>query len=513
MQRHRIRDTVRGLFLIHMKKTMNNKSNSFAPSNALLTDLYQLTMMNGYFLSGIHDKVAVFDVYYRPQDVLHYSVFSGLQQVIEYIEHLHFEDGDIEYLRSLGIFDERFLMALSTLKFEGDIYSVVEGEVIFPNTPLMIVKAPLWQAQLVETAILNILGHQCLVATRASRMVQACQPHQTVIEYGLRRAHGNSAAIYASRAACIAGCVGTSNVYAGKLFDLAVKGTHAHAWIQSHNSELEAFRTYAKIYPKQCLLLIDTYDTLKSGLKNAITVFKELREAGHEPIGIRVDSGDFAYLSKQIRKELDAAGFEKAIILVSGDIDENIIESLNSQGAKIDAWGIGGKLVTGHPSPVFGLVYKLASIQSDDRQTMIPKLKISNDSIKTSNPGIKNLYRIYDQDEKAFADLTTLENETLATPLVLTHPVERYKFTTMHTYTARNLHTQIYKKGKLVYSVPSVAQSALYLKAELNKFWDEYKRIYAPQVYKINLSDDLYELKNRLINMANNGGYYVVETL
>jgi len=469
---------------------------SLQPTPTMMTDLYQLTMMQGYFLEGTHQRIAVFDVYYRIGTVMQYSVFAGLQQVVEYIENIGFDDNDIAYLRELDIFDERFLQALKDIKFDGDIYSVVEGEVVFPNTPLMIVKAPLWQAQLVETAILNILGHQCLVATRASRMVWVAGK-QTIIEYGLRRSHGNSAGNYASRAACIAGCAATSNLYAGQMFGLPVKGTHAHAWIQSHDSEIDAFRAYAKIYPNQCLLLLDTYDTLRSGLPNAIRVFQELREQGCKPVGVRIDSGDFAYLSKQIRMALDNAGFEDAIILVSGDIDEYIIQQLNLQGAKIDAWGIGGKLVTGYPNPIFGLVYKLASIESDGK--IQPKLKISNDIIKTSNPGFKNLYRIYDSNGKAFADLVALKHEKLNMPLILTHPTERYKSTTMTEYTARNLHTTIFEKGKLVYKIPTVAECNNHLRQELENFWDEYKRIVSPQVYKVNISDELYELKQRLI--------------
>jgi nicotinate phosphoribosyltransferase len=461
----------------------------------MVTDLYQLTMMQGHFVNGTQDRIAVFDVYYRAGQVLQYSVFAGLQQVIEYINNIKFVQADIDYLRTLGIFGEGFLQALLEWKWQGDVYSVVEGEIIFPDTPLMIVQAPIWQAQLIESAILSILGHQSLVSTRACRMKIASNG-KTIVEYGLRRAHGTQAGNYASRAAYIGGCVGTSNVYAGQVFGIPVKGTHGHAWVQSHEDELTAFRAYAKIYPDQCLLLVDTYDTLRSGLPNAITVFKELINLGHRPVGVRIDSGDLAYLSKQVRRELDKAGFEDAIILVSGDIDEGIIQQLNLQEAKIDAWGIGGKLVTGYPNCIFGLVYKLACIEQDG--VMQPKLKISNHTVKTSSPGIKQMYRIY-QGGKAYADLVTLQGEELNTPLTLTHPIDRNKSTTLYDYTVRNLHVQIYAKGKLVYNVPNIESSRQHLKFELDKFWTEYTRNISPQIYKVDISDQLYNLKQNLI--------------
>ena len=372
----------------------------------LLTDFYQLTMMNGYLKCGTADREAVFDVFYRGGAELSYVVTAGLEQVVEYIENLHFEETDIEYLRGLKCFDEEFLTALKNFKFTGDVYSVPEGTVMFPFEPLLTVKAPLFQAQLVETAILCILNHQTLIATKAARLSNATK--STILEFGLRRAQGPDAGIYGARAAYIGGCRSTSNVLAGQMFDIAVKGTHAHAWVMSFPDELSAFRAYAELYPDNCLLLVDTYDTLKSGVPNAIKVFDELKAKGYKPSGIRLDSGDLAYLSKQARKMLDAAGHEDCKIFASGDIDEDVLLSLQIQGAKIDIYGIGTRLITSYRQPSLGGVYKLAAME-DENGVLVPKMKLSDSKVKMTNPGLKKVVRLYNADGMAEADLICLK--------------------------------------------------------------------------------------------------------
>ena len=344
----------------------------------LLTDFYQLTMMNGYLKSGVADEIAVFDMFLRQKGQLTYAISAGLEQAIDYVKNLHFDDEDIEYLRDQKVFSEEFLDYLKNFKFTGDIYAVREGEPVFPMEPIVVVKAPLIQAQFIETALLNIINHQTLIATKASR-INMVAGEGKVIEFGLRRAQGPDAGIYGSRASIIGGCSSTSNVLAAQKFDISAKGTHAHSWVLSFPTELDAFRAFADIYPDSCLLLVDTYDTIKSGVPNAITVFKELREKGHKPVGIRLDSGDLAYLSKKARKMLDEAGFEDAIIFVSNDIDEYLISSLNAQGAKIDRYGIGTKLITSEDMPSLGGVYKLAQIEKNGEA--IPKIKLSNSII------------------------------------------------------------------------------------------------------------------------------------
>ena len=321
----------------------------------LLTDLYQLTMMEGYLQCGTHQKTAVFDLFFRPKGEINYAVFAGLQQAAEYIEDLHFDGEDLDYLKSLNCFSQAFLDKLKDFRFTGEIYSVREGEMVFPYEPIVVVRAPLFEAQLVETALLNILNHQTLIATKAARVTSVAGDN--VMEFGLRRAQGPDAGIYGARAAMIGGCNGTSNVLAAKMFGIPPKGTHAHSFVMSFDSELEAFRAYAESYPDNCLLLVDTYDTLRSGVPNAIKVFDELRKKGHEPVGIRLDSGDLAYLSKKARKMLDEAGYPKAVICASGDLDEVSIASLKSQGACIDSWGVGTKLITSESVPSLGGVY------------------------------------------------------------------------------------------------------------------------------------------------------------
>lgn len=463
----------------------------------MMTDLYQLTMMNGYFVNGTYRHTAVFDVFFRQKGQINYAISAGLGQAVDYIENLKFSGEDIDYLRSLKQFDERFLDYLRSFRFTGDIYSVVEGELVFPNEPTLIVRAPMIEAQFVETAILNIVNHQTLIATKASRIVRAAAGKK-VVEFGLRRAQGPDAGIYGARASIIGGCSGTSNVLTGKMFDVDIKGTHSHSWVMSYKTELDAFRAFAEIYPDNCLLLVDTYDSLRSGVPNAITVFKELKAKGHKPVGIRLDSGDIAYLSKKARKMLDEAGFPDAIIFASNDIDENVLQQLNIQGAKTDVYGVGTKLITSEDMPSLGGVYKLAQIERDGEE--YPVMKFSDSAEKITNPGFKTLYRIYEKDTgKAFADLIALEGEKLPTPLTLTHETERWKSTTLENYEARKMLVPIYSGGKLVYKCPTLAESVSYREKEMDRFWDEYKRLSNPHVYKVDLSDGLYELKQKLL--------------
>ncbi|MCI7737389.1 MAG: nicotinate phosphoribosyltransferase [Clostridiales bacterium] len=466
----------------------------------MMTDLYELTMMNGYLRHGMKDSRACFDVFYRKQgDITSYAIAAGLEQAVEYIKNLHFSDEDIAYLRSLGIFDEAFLAYLADFHFTGDIAAIPEGTVIFPDEPILRVIAPIMEAQLLETALLNILGHQTLIATKASRIIQAARGDR-VLEFGLRRAQGPDAGIYGARAAIIGGFQATSNVLTGQMFDVPVGGTHAHSWVMSFPDELTAFRAYADVFPNQCLLLVDTYDTLGSGVPNAITVFNELRARGIEPMGIRLDSGDLAFLSRQARRMLDEAGFPNAKIFASGDIDEEIIWDLKAQGAAIDVWGIGTKLITSLDNPCLGAVYKLAAQEMNG--VFEPRIKISENPAKVTNPGIKQVLRYYDRRTgKALADLIALDDENLSgsEPIEIFDPEHTWKRMTLCDYEARSLLVPVFEKGELVYDLPTLHEIADYQKCELNTFWDEYKRLHSPHRYKVDLSEGLYTLKSRLL--------------
>ena len=464
----------------------------------LLTDLYQLTMGQGYFNDGKHEQIAVFDVFFRPNKLITYSVAAGMEQVVEYLENLHFSEEDITYLRSLGCFSEEYLAYLKELRFTGDVVAVREGEIVFPYEPIITVKAPMIQAQLVETALLTFVNHQTLIASKAAKIVDAAGGG--VMEFGLRRAQGADAGIYGARAAIIGGCVGTSNVYAGKLFNVPVSGTMAHSWVMNFPSELEAFRAYAKSFPDNCLLLVDTYDTLRSGVPHAIEVFKELRAAGYKPKGIRLDSGDLAYLSKEARKMLDGAGFSDAIICASGDLDEYSIRSLKEQGAKIDNWGVGTKLITSADLPALGGVYKLAAVYEGEEE--IPKIKLSDTTEKITNPGVKEVYRLYDRDSgKAIADYIVCTGEYVdeEKPLELFHPVETWKRMTVTNFRARNLRTALVKNGKRVHGMVPLKELAAYFKAEKACFWEEYMRRDMPHIYKVDLSPTLHALKVQMV--------------
>ena len=471
----------------------------------LLTDLYELTMMQGYFEKQ-NNEVVIFDMFFRENpDKGGYSIMAGLEQVIAYIKGLHFAYEDVDYLRSLGLFSEEFLSYLSGFHFSGSIYAIPEGTVIFPKEPILKVIAPIMEAQLVETAILNILNHQCLIATKAARVVYAAQG-DGVMEFGLRRAQGPDAGVYGARAAVIGGCIGTSNVLAGELFDVPVLGTHAHSWIMSFPDEYTAFQAYADLYPDACTLLVDTYDTLKSGIPNAIRVFQNLRDRGIHPksYGIRLDSGDLAYLSKKARKMLDAAGFPDAVIAASNDLDEYLIHDLKMQGAKIASWGVGTQMITSGKCPSFGGVYKLAAIQNKDG-AFVPKIKISENSVKITNPGNKTIYRVYEKDSrKVKADLICFADEHFdpAQDLHLFDPVDTWKKTRLKggTYTLRELLIPIFLDGSCVYESPAVRDIASYCKQEKETLWEETLRLFNPHEVYVDLSRKLYDVKESLLN-------------
>lgn len=472
----------------------------------LLTDLYELTMMQGYFQNKDQNETVIFDAFYRSNPCGGgYAISAGLEQVIDYIKNLHFDGEDIAYLRSLGIFQEDFLEYLRDFHFSGDIYAIPEGSVMFPREPMIKVIAPIMQAQLVETAILNILNHQSLIATKASRVCFAAQG-DGIMEFGLRRAQGPDAGTYGARAAMIGGCIGTSNVLAGQLFDVPVSGTHAHSWIMSFPDEYTAFKAYADIYPSACILLVDTYDTLKSGVPNAIRVFREMKEAGI-PLtryGIRLDSGDLAYLSKKARKMLDEAGFPDAIISASNDLDEFLIDSLKVQGAKITSWGVGTNLITSKDCPSFGGVYKLAAIQDADGH-FIPKIKLSENSEKVTNPGNKTIYRIYDRETgKIRADLICLADEQFdeQEPLLLFDPQEPWKKTHLSggSYILRELMVPVFRNGECCYTSPKVMEIRAICQRELDTLWPETRRLINPHRVYVDLSQKLYDTKIRLLN-------------
>ena len=467
----------------------------------LLTDLYQLTMGYGFYRNGKHEDEVVFDLFFRKNALITYSLAAGLEQAMDYLLNWRFDDEDIAYLRSLNLFSEDFLEYLKNMRFTGDVYAVKEGTPVFPGEPILTVKAPLIQAQFAETALLNIINHQTLIATKSSKICRATNGQGVVMEFGLRRAQAPDAGIYGARAAVIGGCSCTSNVIAGQMFDVPVAGTMAHSWVMGYPTEYEAFRAYADAYPDNCLLLVDTYDTLRSGVPNAIKVFKELKAAGHTPKGIRLDSGDLAYLSKKARKMMDEAGFPEAIICVSGDLDERSINSLLQQGAKIDSWGVGTRLITSEDLPALGGVYKLAAVKEKDG-TYTPKIKLSDNTAKITNPAFKNLYRLYDKDNgMAIADLITLRDEVVEEdkPLTLFHPVETWKEHEVENFRVEPLLHTIVKDGKLVYTFPKLMDVQAYSKSELAKFWEEYLRLDVPQVYKVDLSAKLHALKISMI--------------
>ena len=472
----------------------------------LLTDLYELTMMQGYFNEQSNDTV-IFDAFYRKNPSgSGYAIAAGLEQIIDYVKNLSFSYDDIDYLRGLSIFSEEFLEYLAGFHFTGDIYAIPEGSIVFPQEPLIKVVAPIMEAQLVETAILNILNHQSLIATKASRVCYAAGG-DGIMEFGLRRAQGPDAGTYGARAAVIGGCIGTSNVLCGQLFDIPVLGTHAHSWIMSFPDEYTAFRTYADMYPDACILLVDTYDTLKSGVPNAIRVFNEMKAAGihSKKYGIRLDSGDLAYLSKKARKMLDAAGFPDAIISASSDLDEYLIDSLKTQGAAITSWGVGTNLITSADCPAFGGVYKMAAIKKEGKDAFTPKIKISENPGKITNPGNKTVFRIIDKETgKLKADLIALADESYdpSKDLEIFHPIDTWKRSTLAsgTYDIEEILLPVFKKGQCIYESPKTMDIRSFCQKELNLLWDESRRLVNPQEVYVDLSQPLYDLKMELLN-------------
>ena len=474
----------------------------------LLTDFYELTMMQGYFKNK-KDPVVVFDMFYRqnPSDN-GFAIAAGLEQVIDVIKNLNFNYEDVEYLRSLGMFDEDFLDYLSGFHFTGDIYAVPEGTVVFPMEPLVKVVAPIMQAQLVETVILNLINHQSLIATKAARVCYAAEG-DFVMEFGLRRAQGPDAGTLGARAAVIGGCAGTSNVICAKKFGVPVLGTHAHSWIMSFPDEYTAFKEYAMLYPGNAILLADTYDTLRSGVPNAIKVFTEMKEAGIKfgKYGIRLDSGDLAYISKKARKMLDEAGFNDASIVASSDLDENLISSLKLQKASIDSWGVGTKLITSADCPAFGGVYKLAAMQNEDG-TFEPKIKLSENTWKITNPGDKTIFRIYDLEGKIKGDLIAFSDEYISEDeeYMMFDPIETWKKTRLMPgeFKVRELLKPVFIKGQCVYTSPSVMEIREYCEKELNTLWDETRRLVNPHEVHVDLTQRLWDAKKKLLDDYNN---------
>ncbi len=471
----------------------------------LLTDLYQLTMMQGYYQHKMEKRV-VFDLYYRRNPSGNgYAICAGLEQAIDYLNNLKFKPDDIEYLRSLEMFSEDFLEYLSTFRFTGDIEAIPEGTVVFPGEPLMRVCAPILEAQYIETALLNIINHQSLIATKAARVVQAANG-DPVLEFGLRRAQGPDAGTYGARATIIAGCAATSNVLAGKLFNVPISGTQAHSWIMSFEHELEAFRAYASVFPDNCILLVDTYDTVKSGVPNAIKVFDEMKASGKKlnKYGIRLDSGDLAYMSKKARKLLDAAGHEKALISASSDLDEYLIADLKRQGAQITLWGVGTKLITSSDCSAFGGIYKL-SAEEDKNGQFQPKIKLSDNPEKVTTPGIKKLIRFYDKETgKIKADLIALQEESFDfnQELIIFDDKSTWKKMKLQpgTYEARSLLVPVYINGECVYNRPSVMEIQAYCEKERDTLWGEHTRLINPARIPVGLSLELYNLKQDMIN-------------
>lgn len=472
---------------------------------SMVMDMYELTMSNGYFNKGYGDTLAAFDVFYRKNpDHAGFAIFAGLEQIVEYIQNLHFDDEDIEYLRSQNLFSEEFLEYLRNFRFRGDIYAMPEGTVMYPNEPIMTVVAPLIDAQLIETTVLLELNHQSLIATKTNRIVRAAGG-KPVSDFGARRAHNVDAAVYGARAAYIGGAVGTATVLAGKMFHIPISGTMAHSWVMSFGQEFEAFKAYAQNYPDSTVLLVDTYDVLRSGVPNAIRTAKEILEPlGKRLKGIRLDSGDLAYLSKEARKMLDEAGLTDCMIVASNSLDEYTITSLNRQEAKIDSYGVGEKLITSSTTPVFGAVYKLVAIRQGEK--FVPKIKISETAEKITNPGIKEIYRVYDKEGKAIADYLTVKGEEIDTsrPVRYVDPVNYWKNRSFVDCTFKPLQKQIFKEGELVYDLPGLEEIRNYVREQLDhEIWKEEQRFENSHPHYMDMSPDMFELKMSLLHEGN----------
>ncbi len=472
---------------------------------SMMMDLYEMTMANGYFKEET-DETVTFDVFFRriPDDG-GFAIFAGLEQVIEYLENMHFDEEDIDYLRSLGIYEEKFLQWLSTYRFRGDVYALPEGTIMYPNEPILTVCAPLIDAQLVETAILAQINHQSLIATKTQRIVAAAEG-RGVSDFGARRAHNIDAAVYGARAAYIGGAGSTATVLAGQLFNIPVSGTMAHSWVMYHDNEYAAFKHFAEMYPDNAILLVDTYDVLESGVPNAIRVAKEVLEPmGKRLKGIRLDSGDLAYLSKKARVALDEAGLEDCIIIASNSLDEFTIRSLLDQNAKIDSFGVGERLITAKSDPVFGAVYKLVAVNKD--KASYPKIKISETFEKITNPGRKKVYRIYDENGFAVADLLTKEDETvdLSQPYRFVDPSKPWKNRSFEKCTAKELQTQVMANGKRLEEPKSLDEIRAYVKKQLaEEIWQSEQRFENPHTHYLDMSPEYYEMKMDLLQSQQN---------
>ena len=479
---------------------MKNTSGS-ADNLSLLTDFYELTMANGFLKNGLAGTVAFYDMFFRSTpDSGGFAVMAGVSQVIEYLENLRFDSGDTEYLETLG-FDSGFIDYLKNFRFECDVWAVPEGTPVFPGEPLVTVRGPVMQAQFIETMLLLIVNHQSLIATKANRVARAAQG-RAVMEFGSRRAHGFDAAYYGARAAYIGGCAGTSCTSVGKDFGIPVMGTMAHSWIQLFDSELDAFCAYAREYPDNCTLLVDTYNTLKSGIPNAIEAFnREIVPRGFRPKAVRIDSGDIAYLSRKVRKQLDEAGFPDCLIVASNSLDEYIIRDMLNQGARVDVFGVGERLITSASSPVFGGVYKLSAVERDG--VIEPKIKLSENVTKITTPCFKKVWRLFDRDSgKAIADLITLSDEQINEnePYELFDPDFTWKRKTVENFVARPLMKKLFDRGRLVYAKPPVEEIRAYCSQQVDTLWEEVLRFENPHHYYVDLSQKLWDEKKRLID-------------
>ncbi|MCD8379869.1 MAG: nicotinate phosphoribosyltransferase [Lachnospiraceae bacterium] len=472
---------------------------------SMVMDMYEMTMSNGYFHEGLQDRMAAFDVFYRNNpDQAGFAIFAGLEQVVEYVQNLHFDEEDIEYLRSLHMYSDEFLQYLRNFKFRGDIYAMPEGTIMYPNEPIMTVVAPLIDAQLIETAILLEINHQSLIATKTNRIVRSAAG-KPVSDFGARRAHNVDAAVYGARAAYIGGAAGTATVLAGEMFCIPITGTMAHSWVMAFDSEYEAFKAFAVNYPDASSLLVDTYDVLKSGVPNAIRVAKEVLEPmGKRLKSIRLDSGDLAYLSKEARKMLDEAGLQDCLIVASNSLDEYTIRSLRVQGAVIDSYGVGEKLITSSTQPVFGAVYKLAAISENGK--FVPKIKISETAEKITNPGIKEIYRVYDENGKAVADYLAVKGEEIdaSKPVRYVDPVQYWKNRSFENCTFKPLQKQIFKNGELIYELPSLNDIKKYVRFQLDhEIWQEEQRFENAHIHYLDMSPAMFELKMGLLHEGN----------
>lgn len=472
---------------------------------SMLCDFYELTMSNGYFKNGFYKKTAYFDVFFRlVPDGGGFAIAAGLEQVIDYIKELHFSKDDIDYLRSKKLFDEDFLSYLKEFRFTGDIYAVPEGTPVFPNEPIMTVKAPAIEAQLIETYLLLAINHQSLIATKANRIVRASQG-KTVLEFGSRRAQGADGAVIGARAAYIGGCKGTACTLTDELYGVPATGTMAHSWVQMFDTEYDAFKTYCELYPHNSTLLVDTYNTLKSGVPNAIRAFKEiLLPQGITDFGIRLDSGDISYLSKKARKMLDDAGLTNCRIVASNSLDEHLISDLIMQGAKIDSFGVGERLITAKSAPVFGGVYKLVAVENEKGE-IIPKIKVSENTAKITNPHFKKVYRYYDKESgKALADELCLYDETVSSeqPHTIFDSNATWKTKTLTNFTIRELLVPVFKNGECVYNKPKLADIQAYCAKQVDLLWDEVKRFENPHTYYVDLSKKLWDIKQQLLEEA-----------